>query len=175
MKLTFRLRYHTHLGQSLWLDYSLADGAKTVPLGCRDEGSWQVSMELPADAAKGRMTYHYILRNPDGSQIMDQGDDSAPIPAAFHGEEVLVLDSWNDLGAVANAFYTEPFKAVLLNGNRTGRAIDRPARRDAHVQGQGAAAAQGPDPLPVGGRRGVGQLGHGEAADSQSNRRTTII
>jgi 4-alpha-glucanotransferase len=60
------------------------------------------------------MTYNYVLRNPDGSLIYDWGADKKINPASFGKEEVLVIDAWNYAGALESAFYTEPFKKVLL-------------------------------------------------------------
>jgi 4-alpha-glucanotransferase len=59
------------------------------------------------------------LRNANGSSVQDWGADRAINPASFKQKEILIIDSWNDAGAVENAFYTEPFKNVLLRANHT--------------------------------------------------------
>ena len=93
--------------------------AKAVPLQYLNDESWQVSIELPPLRANEQISYDYILRIADGSFVRDWGRDRALLPIAFRCDELLVIDSWNDPGASENAFYTEPFKAVLLKANHT--------------------------------------------------------
>ena len=118
MNLTFRLRFATRVGQSLWLA-----GGKPftgqMPLQYRDRESWELKMSLPAAAARKPLHYSYLLRNPNGAQSTDWGRDRVLIPANYKCRKLLVLDSWNQAGSVENAFYTAPFKKVLLAGNLT--------------------------------------------------------
>ena len=125
MKLIFRLRFGTKIGQSLWLIGNhplLGDGRadRALPLQYFNAEFWQATLNLPAggipDAA---ITYNYILRNSDGSAVQDWGGDRVINPASFKNDEVLIIDSWNDAGAVENAFYTEPFQNVLLRPDFT--------------------------------------------------------
>jgi 4-alpha-glucanotransferase len=118
MNLTFRLRFATRVGQSLWL----AGGkpfAGQMPLQYRDRVSWELKILLPAAAAKKPLNYSCILRNPNGAQASDWGRDRDLVPADFRCKELLVIDSWNQAGFIENAFYTAPFKKVLLAGNFT--------------------------------------------------------
>ncbi len=122
MNLIFRLRYHTKFGQLLKLSgnhplLGNGSGDKAIPLQYLNEEFWQASISLPADEVKARLTYHYILQNEDGSHVMDWGGDRALVPAAFNCDELLVIDSWNDFGAVENAYYTKAFTEVLLKLN----------------------------------------------------------
>jgi 4-alpha-glucanotransferase len=124
MKLTFRLRYRSQFGQSLWLTGGhplLGDGKieKAIPLEYLNKEFWQTSITLPPDALDTPISYDYILRNADGSQVADWGCDRVLVPSEFGRDELLVMDSWNDAGAVANAFSTEPFQKVLLAANFT--------------------------------------------------------
>jgi len=125
MTVTFRLRFSTQPGQSLWLvgDHPLPD--HPMPMQYVDQEFWQVTMPLTAQTAGTPLNYSYILRQPDGSQTTDWGQSRALIPASFGGAELLVIDAWNHAGFFANAFYTEPFKKVLLAENFT----DVPARQ----------------------------------------------
>jgi 4-alpha-glucanotransferase len=118
MNLTFRIRFATQSGQSLWLGGGkpFADG---VPLQYRDRESWELKIPLPAAAAKKTLAYSYILQNPNGAQTTDWGRDRDLIPANYKCGELLVIDSWNQAGSIENAFYTAPFKNVLLAGNFT--------------------------------------------------------
>jgi 4-alpha-glucanotransferase len=125
MKLIFRLRFHTKVGQSLFLtgNHELLGAGRAdraLPLQYFNAEFWQATLNLPAgqipDAA---ITYNYILRNADGSTVQDWGSDRVINPASFKSEEVLIIDSWNPAGAIENVFYTEPFKKVLLQPNHT--------------------------------------------------------
>src|SRR5271157_1457986 len=118
MKLTFRLRFHTKVGQSLFITgshESLGGGRseRAVPLQYFNLEFWQVTLPLSG----GAFSYNYILRNADGSTIQDWGDDRVINPADFKCAEILIVDSWNHPGSVENTFYTEPFQDVLLLSN----------------------------------------------------------
>ena len=124
MILTFRLRYHSRFGQSIWLtgSHALLGGGemkKAVPLAYLNEEFWQTSIRLPPDALEAPLGYDYVLRNADGSEITDWGRDRLLVPSEFGCAELLVIDSWNDTGAIENAFSTEPFKKILLAANVT--------------------------------------------------------
>jgi 4-alpha-glucanotransferase len=125
MKIIFQLRFHTRVGQSLFVTGSherLSGGQpeNAVPLQYLNAESWQAIMELPErEISNTSITYSYILRRPDGSIIQDWGNGRTINPSSFKQDEVLIIDSWNDAGTVENAFYTEPFKTVLLRPNHT--------------------------------------------------------
>jgi 4-alpha-glucanotransferase len=120
MRLTFKLRYHTNFGQSLLLIgnheiFGNGDIGKAIPLHYVDEQFWETTIVIPnAAVSDGAITYNYVLRNSDGSFTCDWGKDKTINPAFFGQEELLVVDSWIHAGAFENAFYTEPFKSVLL-------------------------------------------------------------
>jgi 4-alpha-glucanotransferase len=119
MQVTFRIRFATQPGQSLWLAGSHPLPAHPVAMEYLDPESWQMTISLAAQVAGPALNYSYIVRHADGSQTTDWGRDRTLVPADFNGAELLVIDSWNHAGYFANAFYTEPFKAVLLAGNFT--------------------------------------------------------
>src|ERR1035438_4824633 len=119
MTVTFRLRFSTQPGQSLWLAGSHPLPAHPVPLQYRDQESWQVSVPLTPPASGATLSYSYLLGRADGSRATDRGRDRQLVPASYGGSELLVLDSWNHAGFDENVFYTEPFKKVLLAENFT--------------------------------------------------------
>jgi len=125
MKLIFRLRFHTHVGQSLFLtgNHELLGGGhaeRAVPLQYLNPECWQATLPFPDDAVSEiAIVYNYVLREADGSSVQDWGNDRAINPASFKQGEVLIIDSWNPAGAAENAFYTEPFQNVLLQPNHT--------------------------------------------------------
>jgi 4-alpha-glucanotransferase len=125
MKLIFRLRFYTKVGQSLFLtgNHELLGAGRVeraAPLHYLNSEFWQATLLLPDDAIPdAAIIYNYILRNADGSAVQDWGNDRVINPSAFKQQEILFIDSWNPAGAVENAFYTEPFKKVLLQPNHT--------------------------------------------------------
>ena len=82
---------------------------------------------LPPAAANQPLNYQYILRDVDGSLTEDWERGRALVPGEFGRDELLVIDSWNNTGAADNAFYTEPFKNVLLAENFTEVRTPAPA------------------------------------------------
>ncbi len=131
MKLTFKLRYHTKYGQSLWLtgDHEILGGGqveRAIPLQYFNEEFWQATITLPKGPATNvEIHYNYVLREVEGLTIQDRGNGRTINPAAYAQTELLVIDAWNNEGSFENAFYTEPFQQVLLKPNLT--EVRRPA------------------------------------------------
>ena len=119
MLITFRLRFRTQPGQSLWLAGAHPLPDHPVPLRLVDGECWEVAAPLTTPVIRTPLNYSYLLRQPDGAQMTDWGRNRSLVPADFPGAELLVLDSWNQPGDFANTFYTEPFKKVLLADNFT--------------------------------------------------------
>ena len=119
MTVTFRLRFSTQPGQSLHLAESQPLAEHLVPLQYLNQEFWQVTVPLTTEVAAATWNYSYLLRCADGSEVADWGRDRALPPASFNCDELLVIDSWNNAAFFENAFYTEPFKKVLLAGNFT--------------------------------------------------------
>ena len=133
MKLIFRLRFHTQIGQTLFItgNHKILGGGRperAIPLQYLDTEFWQLILQLPDDAVPDALiTYNYILRNADGSSVQDWGGDRVIHPPSFRQSEVLIIDSWNHAGTVENAFYTEPFQKILFKANRTESNVLAPA------------------------------------------------
>ena len=85
----------------------------------------RAEQEHCAPGAPTEVVYNYVLRQADGSLIQDWGNDRVFDPTGFkEEEEVLIIDAWNSPAFYENAFYTEPFKQVLLRPKFTeARAI----------------------------------------------------
>lgn len=136
MKFTFKLRFHTHPGQSLWLTGNHPvlgnnDPAKALPLRYLDSEHWQVEIDLPAESANAApIVYNYVLREPDGSLLYDWGKDKVIRPGEFGSKHVLIEDAWNDASFIENTFYTEPFRNVLLH--RPAATEERPIGTATH-------------------------------------------
>ena len=158
LQITFKLRYHTHPGQLLfvWGDHialatergcvedqpqhgriaeQAAAGAPTpahsrapIALHYVDAETWQVTLEVPRAALKQPITYHYVLRQADGSTERDADPGRVIHPDWSNQAAVVVVDSWNPPGLVENVFFTEPFQKVLLKVNQSEPLVPPPAR-----------------------------------------------
>src|SRR5437016_5326692 len=123
MRITFRLRFHTHFGQSLWLTGNheiLGNGSveHAIPLQFLDLETWQVTFIIPPGMVPNAdIVYRYFLREPDGTILDDWGNDRLINFCSFMQRELLIIDAWNPPGFYENVFYTEPFKQVLLKPN----------------------------------------------------------
>ncbi len=113
MTLTFRLRFHTQPGQSLWLAGRHPLPADPVPLRYVDHEGWEVTLPLTETDTRVELNYAYALRQADGTQTTDWGRNRTLVPGEFPGDNLLVLDTWNPVGAVENVFSTQPFRQVL--------------------------------------------------------------
>lgn len=137
MRFIFKLRFHTSVGQSLWLtgDHPILGDGKSeqaLPLQYLNNEFWEGVLEFPANAVPdAEIVYNYTLRNADGSLIQDWGRGRTINPSSFIASEVLIVDSWNEPGYAENAFYTEPFQEVLLRTNVT--AIEPPPMGATHT------------------------------------------
>ena len=95
----------------------------------RDTETWSVTFDLPRGVVPDvELNYSYLLRSASGAEVQDWGRDRVVNPAAFQSEEVTIIDSWNAPGLYENAFYTEPFYAVLLKANHTEVGVTPPPR-----------------------------------------------
>lgn len=130
-KIIFQLRFHTHFGQEIFItgDHPLLgnnDPSQAVPLQYFSDELWYLSLDV-AGAIEKKITYHYILRNADGIDDHDFGNDKTIEVDGSTARELLVIDTWNYTGYIENTFYTKPFAEVLLAANHTKVETSRPA------------------------------------------------
>lgn len=122
---TFQLRFHTEYGQDLFIigNHPLLGSNQlenAVPLQYFNDEYWSVTIPFEQeDCSGGSITYHYILRNADGTIHYDWGNDKSFDPQQINATEIHISDAWNYAGYFENAFYTEPFTKVLLKTNQT--------------------------------------------------------
>lgn len=124
-KITFQIRFKTNYGQSLFvtgnhplLGNNLVENA--LPLQYFNEEYWQLVIEQEGlHLIDKDITYHYILKNADGTINFDWGNDKIVNPSIISATELLIIDAWNHAGYFENSFYTEPFTQVLLKENFT--------------------------------------------------------
>lgn len=120
MTLNFYLRFKTHVGQTTYVSGNTDalgnnDISKAIPLQYLNDQFCHCRIEIPDRDIDGcDIEYRYILKDQDGAEIIEGPDDKS---IEFDGNnitEVTLIDTWNHAGAVENAFYTKPFRDVLL-------------------------------------------------------------
>ncbi|MFO1475951.1 MAG: 4-alpha-glucanotransferase [Verrucomicrobiota bacterium] len=124
MKLSFRLRFHTGPGQSIALSAPLpgTGAGGLLPMRPLEDGFWLLTIDVaPGSLPEGGLDYHYVLRHADGTQEWDGGNDRLTDTMCAGRSELLLADTWNFAGYAENAYYTEPFRKVLLQSNVPAR------------------------------------------------------
>lgn len=129
--INFIVRFHTKFSQSLYITaqhelFGNGNISNALPMYYLNEECWAATLHLnTANIPSEGIVYNYVLEDEDGSHHYDWGSDKK-ITAELFTEDVLILDSWNFAGYYENAFYTEPFKHVLLKNNYTPVNITSP-------------------------------------------------
>jgi 4-alpha-glucanotransferase len=132
MMITIRLRYHTRFGQTLFLcgDHKLFGGGQqesALPLHYLNEEFWEVSLDLQdKPRPKAPVSYYFLLREADGTVTEDFGGDRKLDFAALSRGHTVIIDSWNDLSAIENVYFTNPFKNILLRTEKEAVSCDPP-------------------------------------------------
>src|SRR5688572_26467373 len=127
MKLQFFIRFHTTFGESLWLGGSTEelgsdDPALAIPMEYLNEQFWQVTIEIDRKKLqKDGICYKYYFKNKDGELIGEWGRDRKIDDTRKNTSEIHLYDTWNHAGEFDNAFFTAPFKNVLLKQNHPTR------------------------------------------------------
>ncbi len=132
VSITFQIRFNTKFGQTLYLTgnheiFGQNDVAKALPMQYLNHEFWTVTapLEKASLPAEG-IVYNYFIRYEDGAYSFDWGKDKLLLAGSLNTPEVLIIDSWNFAGYFENAFYTEPFKQVLLKQNYTPVEVSAP-------------------------------------------------
>ena len=123
MKLQFYLRFYTQYGQSLWIsgnsdELGNADLAKALPMEYLNDEFWFISMDIRRKTIQKAISYKYYLKNKEGEWIGEWGNDRLIDVFVKDANEVQLLDTWNHAGEYENAFFSAPFKRVLLKSAR---------------------------------------------------------
>ena len=115
MKIHLFLRFHTRLGQSLSNSGNFEDDKteSIVQMTYLNDAFWQAVVELNATEIP-TLRYHYNFTLETGEVIKDAEKHRRIDIAQQDGTSITTFDTWNDQGAFENAFYTAPFKDVLL-------------------------------------------------------------
>lgn len=118
MKLHFFLNYYTGYGESLWMCcddlFAAKEGAgKLVPLQYVNGNQW--SLLVDDDNVKHQKNhYRYYFKGKDGALTGEAKNDRVLYINENSPADIYIFDEWNYAGDFNNAFYTAPFKNVLL-------------------------------------------------------------
>ena len=124
MTLNFFIRFHTRFGQMLYVSGNSDalgndDINKALPLQYLNDQFCHCQVEIPAaEVCAKSIEYHYILKEPDGSVIVEWEDGKQIDVTEKHLAEIALIDTWNHAGTIENAFYTKPFKEVFIRSTR---------------------------------------------------------
>jgi len=124
MLLNFYLRFSTRVGQSLYISGNnnlLGDNdiAMALPLQYFNQDFWHAQLEV--DNTSLSLEYRYVLREDNGNEIVEWGNDRIiELKKSTTREELVLVDTWNHAGDIDNAFYTQPFQGVLLKDKHDG-------------------------------------------------------
>jgi 4-alpha-glucanotransferase len=120
MTLNFYLRFSTRFGQTLYLSGSHSAlgndaAALAVPMQYFNDDFWHIQVIIP-DAAftSFEIEYRYILREQDGNEIIEWGNDRIIDFKKTTSKDITLIDTWNHAGEVENAFFTKPFQEVFF-------------------------------------------------------------
>jgi 4-alpha-glucanotransferase len=131
-KITFQIKFHTNFGQSLFVTGNHAllgnnNAENAFPLSYLNAEYWSGILEISVDQQLTEdITYHYILKDNDGTITPGPGDDKLIQSSGYSTEEVLLIDSWNSSSFVENTFYSEPFQKVFFKDNYTEVESNQP-------------------------------------------------
>jgi len=122
MILHFYLRFHTKVGQNLFVSGtcdSLGNGhtSQALPLQYLNDDYWVAQIELTGkDMVNPTIKYKYVLRSLEDDEVIEWGNDRfIDIQMiAIVAKEVTLIDTWNKAGNPENVFFTKPFKEIFF-------------------------------------------------------------
>ncbi len=115
----FYIRFATKYGQSLCLSGNCPalgndDIQKAVPMQYFNNEYWHTTVNIPGAADADTISYKYILRNAEGAEVVEWGDDRIVETNGLKATEIILTDTWSHAGNPGNSFFTQPFQEVLL-------------------------------------------------------------
>lgn len=129
MLLNFYLRFSTRFGQSLYVTgnhEALGNNntVKAAPMQYFNDEFWYAQVEIEdVELHKVDIVYNYVLREDNGNEIVEWGDDRIiDVKKLTSKEEIVLMDTWNHAGEIENAYYSKPFREVLLRSTEETKA-----------------------------------------------------
>ncbi|ANH81313.1 4-alpha-glucanotransferase [Niabella ginsenosidivorans] len=119
MKIQFYIRFHTQYGESLWVsgncrELGKEDPAGSLPMKYYNHDYWFLEVEMSTSCLAQPLSYHYAFRNKEGELIPEQKNSRLILLPETTEDTLVLYDTWIATGEIENAFYTAPFREVLL-------------------------------------------------------------
>ncbi|MBP6230867.1 MAG: 4-alpha-glucanotransferase, partial [Paludibacteraceae bacterium] len=132
MKIHFKLNYFTQWGQNIAIMGSIPelannDSKKALYMNFEWKEDWMLDIEVKRDVPF-ELTYKYVLKDTNGLDVLEWGDDRTILIDPRKDEDVYCYDSWNPAGAIENVFMTSPFQDVLFKENHIPVPLHTPAK-----------------------------------------------
>lgn len=120
MKIQFYLRFHTAVGQSLWLssgeNLTKNNTDSALSMTYLNGDFWQAELELHL-TSKQIFNYKYFLKDRSGEITWEWGNDRLIEAVEKNIEGIIAVDTWNHAGEYENVFFTAPFQSILLKSH----------------------------------------------------------
>jgi len=115
MKIDFYIRFHTKMGEALFITGNLGvlgsnEAEHALAMSFLSNEYWKASVEID-ELYSDPIHYRYIFKNENGDLLVDGEKHRFITP---NGKDIVVIDSWNNSSEVANVFYTAPFRDVFF-------------------------------------------------------------
>lgn len=122
MTIHFYLRYHTQMGQQINLHRIIEESGEkksdVILMQYLNTEFWHTEVEQ-ASIKGTTINYHYSVTNTAGEEF-SEGEHDRILEISKTTTGVLeCIDTWNFEGAYENAFFTSPFRQVLLADRET--------------------------------------------------------
>lgn len=120
MLLSLYLRFSTKPGQNLKISGNLPQLgggviSNAVEMQYHDQQHWKIDIQFSKSEIKKypRFNYTYIYTDHHGNYLEDWGEQRF-IDLSALNDDTIILDTWIDMGAIQNNFYTAPFKNIFI-------------------------------------------------------------
>lgn len=119
MNIDVYLKFSTRPGQMLRIQVDFrgndhAGSSVIYPMSYIDNAHWHFRLVLTSDQTdiNQKLTYQYLFEDENGVMSMDY-DKNRFISLKYQKTDLVLLDSWVDMGTVANVFHTSPFENIF--------------------------------------------------------------
>ena len=119
MKLHIYLKFTTKPGQQLKILGKIQELGGNIPDRAIDmqyasSKCWKISVDVSSESISNykELTYYFMLEDKTGLINQDFGSHRC-IEFSNLQNETCIIETWNDLGAIENTFYTTPFKKIF--------------------------------------------------------------
>ena len=119
MNIDIYLRFSTRPGQMLKIQVDFpgdehAELPVIYPMRYVDHSHWHIQLALTQNqtSALKKLTYQYLFEDETGTVTRDYSKNRF-ISLKKQKSELVLLDSWVDMGAVSNVFHTSPFEHIF--------------------------------------------------------------